>query len=232
MTLAGRDALLPGVLEAEAARIDQLLTGAGELSPLLNVGSSTAEFRERDAPHIGALVFAGLRRRGVAVTHLDLKGGDGVDIVGDVLDSVLRGKLKRQGYRAILLSNVLEHVRDRAAVARACEEIVGSGGRILATVPQSYPYHADPLDTLYRPAPEALAALFAGSDPIVTETIVGPTYAETLRASGTSVMAAAFRTLQWLLLAPVRPRSTRSRLDRWRWYRRPYLVSLVLVEVR
>ena len=55
--------------------------------------------------------------------------------------------MKRAGFRCVLLSNLLEHVQDREKLASSCEEIVGTGGLILATVPSSYPYHADPIDT-------------------------------------------------------------------------------------
>ena len=49
---------------------------------------------------------------------------------------------------------------DPAQLARRCIEIVGPGGLIFVTVPYSYPYHRDPIDTLFRPSPEALAAIF------------------------------------------------------------------------
>ena len=58
----------------------------GELFPLLNVGSSTGEFRTTVQPHIDAKVFAPLRARGGKVLHLDIKAAEGVDIVGDLLD--------------------------------------------------------------------------------------------------------------------------------------------------
>jgi hypothetical protein len=38
-----------------------------------------------------------------------------------------------------------------------------SGGLVFVTVPFSYPYHRDPIDTMYRPNPAELAALFAGA---------------------------------------------------------------------
>ena len=38
-----------------------------ELSPLLNIGSSTKKFREVDQPHIHKHVFAPLEKRGVKV---------------------------------------------------------------------------------------------------------------------------------------------------------------------
>ena len=63
-------------------------------------------------------------------------------------------------YAALLCCNVLEHVRDPGEFARRCAMLVRPGGVIVVTVPRSYPHHADPIDTLYRPTPEEAAALF------------------------------------------------------------------------
>jgi hypothetical protein len=142
------------------------------------------------------------------------------------------GDLKSRGFRCVLVANLLEHVRDRAAVAAACQEIVGAGGLILATVPSSYPYHADPIDTLYRPSPQALAALFARSESLLTEEIAGRSYRADLGARGSSVAREVGRTLLKLLIAFIRPRSFASQAHRWFWFARPYRVSIALVRVR
>ena len=220
------------VFEREAARLCAILLGQGNVSPLLNLGSSDAQFRAAAKPHIDRLLFAPLREAGVEVVHSDLRSGAGVDVVGDILDPATRNRLRAMGFQAVLLSNLLEHVRDRAAVAAACEEIVGPGGLILATVPSSFPYHADPLDSGYRPAPAELAALFASSDLRLAEEVEGGTYADQIAARGTTVLAELGRTALWCLNFPLRPKSARARLDRWRWYRRPYRVSIALVAVR
>ena len=220
------------MFDNEAARICEILLGAGPISPLLDVGSATRAVRMTVKPHIESALFAPLRARGVEISHCDLKPGDGVDVAGDIVDPELRRELKARGYKCLLLANVLEHVRDPDALAAACEEIVGPGGLILATVPSSYPYHADPIDTLFRPAPDELAVLFRRSEPRIAETLAGRTFRETIRASGSTVMGEAARTALWALAAPFRPRSFRARLDRWFWYARPYRVSIALLAVR
>lgn len=220
------------MFESESIRLREILLGQSGVSPLLNLGSSDARFRAETKPHIEAELFAPLRAAGVALVHSDLKHGEGIDVAGDILDPQVRARLGAMGFRALLLSNVLEHVSDRAAVAAACEEIVGPGGLILATVPSSFPYHADPLDTGYRPTPAALAACFASSNPLLLETVEGGTYADGIRRSGASVAGELIRTALWTLLFPLRPKSARARLDRWRWYRKPYRVSIALVSVR
>ena len=55
-------------------------------SPLVNVGSSTGEFREVRQPHIDRIVFAPLRAAGVEVVHADVKAAPGVDLVGDLTE--------------------------------------------------------------------------------------------------------------------------------------------------
>jgi SAM-dependent methyltransferase len=219
------------MFEAEASRLCEILLERGDVSPLLNLGSSTGAFRASAKPHIEARLFAPLREAGVEVVHCDLKAGEGVDIVGDILDPAVVGQLARTGFRCVLAANLLEHVRDRAAVIAACEEIAGPGGLILATVPSSAPYHADPIDTLYRPSPAALAASFGRCRSLLAEEVISPTYAERIAAEGSSLLREIGRTLAFSLIAPVRPKSARARWSRWRWYRRPQRVAIALLEV-
>ena len=220
------------MLEAEAGRLCRILLDRRDVSPLLNLGSSTRAFREEERPHVERELFAPLRRAGIAVFHSDLKEGDGVDLAGDVLDPDVMRDVKAREFRCVLAANLLEHVRDPAAVAAACEEIVGPDGLILATVPSSYPYHANPIDTGYRPSPAELAASFTRSSTLLTEELVGPTYSEDLRARGSTVPKELARTLLWSLLAAVRPSSVAARAHRWLWLSRPYRVSIALMAVR
>jgi hypothetical protein len=60
--------------------------------------------------------------------------------------------------------------------------LVRPGGIIVVTVPRSYPHHADPIDTLYRPTPEEAAALFPHSSLVAAEIIdVGLSYRDEVR---------------------------------------------------
>jgi hypothetical protein len=176
-------------------------------------------------------LFAPLAAAGVQVFHSDLKQAEGVDLAGDILDPAVRADLNARGFKALLCSNLLEHVRDRAAVAAACAEIVGPGGLILATVPSSFPYHADPIDTGYRPTPAELAAAFPGSTTLLAEELAGRTYAEDMKARGASLAGEIARTLGFALICFARPKSFAARAHRWLWYGRPYRVSIALVQV-
>jgi hypothetical protein len=219
------------MFEAEAIRLREILLSRADASPLLNLGSSTGAFRERIKPHIERELFAPMRKAGVQVVHSDRKAGEGVDVAGDLLDPQLIARFKAMGFRCVLLSNVLEHVRDRAGVAAACEEIAGPGGLVLATAPSSYPFHADPIDTGFRPTPGQLAAVFTRSRPVLLEEVSGQTFAEDLEARGAPVWRAALQTIGWTLAAPIWPKSSLARVHRWFWFSRPCKAAMALMRV-
>jgi len=130
-------------------------------SVCLNIGSSTEDFRRKMQPHVGAL-FDRLSASGLRVVHCDLKAAEGVDEVGDVLDPAFQERMREYDADLLICSNLLEHLTDPGAFARACASLVRPGARGLITVPYSYPYHADPIDTMFRPSPQELARLLGG----------------------------------------------------------------------
>jgi hypothetical protein len=137
---------------------DQLADySAAQLWPMLNVGSSTRDFRERVQPWTTRNIFVPLTARGVEIVHLDARAG--IDICADLLDDTDFARLRSTPYRALLCCNILEHVLDPGEFARRCVQLVMPGGVILVTVPRSYPRHGDPIDTLYRPTPEGSGAV-------------------------------------------------------------------------
>jgi hypothetical protein len=162
--------------EAEwlGSRISELDSDAA--FPLLNVGSSTEDFRTTAQPFIDALIFRPLRQLGKLVIHVDMKSGAGVDVVGDVFDPQVREKLAATGFRSLLCSNMLEHVPDARAMGKVLLSLVPAGGYLLVTCPHRYPYHPDPIDTMFRPGVAELAELFAGARLIRGEVIGGGMY--------------------------------------------------------
>ena len=172
------------MFDAEARWIGERLDAypAAQLSPLLNVGSSTRQFREEAQPWMTRHLFAPLQRRGVEIVHLDCRDGDGIDICADLLDAEGYARTAARRYRALLCCNILEHVRDPGELARRCTALVEPGGLIVVTVPRSYPRHGDPIDTMYRPTPEAAAALFPDSSILAAELIdVGQSYLDEVK---------------------------------------------------
>ncbi|HEY7116030.1 MAG TPA: hypothetical protein VH475_05570 [Tepidisphaeraceae bacterium] len=177
--------------------------GDAELFPLLNVGSSTEEFRTRVQPYIDANIFAPLRHRGGVVYHADMKAAPGVDRVGDLLDPAFIDQLSKLQIRSILMSNLLEHVTDRQAVCDAILRLVPDGGYLFVSGPRDYPYHADPIDTMFRPTIDQAHALFPGTRIVESATIDSGNWRQWKAAERGRTLG---RTLARLLTPFYRPR--------------------------
>ena len=145
-----------------------------DLSPMVNVGSSTASFRTRAQPCVHREIFGPLERRGAAVVHVDLQPGPGVDLVGDVMDAAFLEEIRRRRPRAALVSNLLEHVPDPERVAAAVVDMLPLGGYVFASGPRDFPYHPDPIDNRLRPTVEEMAALFPRSRLVYGATLTAP----------------------------------------------------------
>jgi SAM-dependent methyltransferase len=170
-----------------AAQLRELPADA--LSPMLNVGSSTRHFREVKQPWIARDVFAPLGERGCRVVHLDMKMDDGVDLCGDLMDAAFQERVASLGARSVFCSNVLEHVTEPARLAAQLEAIVPPGGYLIVTVPRRFPYHPDPIDTLFRPDVETLHALFPRSRLVAGEIVDCGTIWDTMGRSWPQLVA-------------------------------------------
>jgi hypothetical protein len=135
-----------------------------DLFPLLNVGSSTLEFRTNTQSYIEENIFAPLRARGGRVIHLDIKPAPGVDLVGDLFDPVFLKAVSELKVRSVILSNVLEHVKNRQEICDVVMNVLQPGGYLFVTGPHRYPYHPDPIDTMFRPSIDQVHALFPESE--------------------------------------------------------------------
>ena len=124
----------------------------------VNLGSSSDGGLEQ-RPHQRRGLEA-IADRGGRVLNVDLKAGATIDIVGDLFDRAVQDEVRARQPEVILLTNVLEHVPDPSPLASVVEDLLPVGGHIVCTVPNSYPYHPDPIDTLFRPDVAELAALF------------------------------------------------------------------------
>jgi hypothetical protein len=200
---------------------------AERLSPLLNLGSGDALFRERRQPWIEAELFRPLAARGVAVLHVDLRAAPGVDVRADLTDPDALSRLKALRPKALLCCNLLEHVRAPALLARHALDLIGAGGLVFVTVPFSYPHHADPIDTMYRPSPEEIARLFAGAQMREARILdVGLCYRDEVRARPWLLL----RHLARLPLPFLSPRRWRRSMAKLYWLVAPYRVSCVVLE--
>jgi hypothetical protein len=148
-----------------------LILGAEDLGPVLSVGSGHAAFRRRFQPWIDGSLFDPLEQNGVRVLHHELEAAEGIDVAGDLGSPAVIAQLRDLGVRTILCLNVLEHVENPGQVVASLESAIPIGGRIVLTVPCRFPYHPDPIDTMYRPEPSGLAALFSRSMSVESGTI-------------------------------------------------------------
>jgi hypothetical protein len=128
--------------------------------PMINIGSSNKHFREVEQPWIDEILFKRARDKGYSIIHTDMKNDVGVDLIGDLSDPIFRDKISTMNIKSVLCSNLLEHVIDRKEICKIISSIIPVGGYILLTVPYQYPYHLDPIDTMFRPDVDELSQLF------------------------------------------------------------------------
>jgi hypothetical protein len=195
----------------------------------LNIGSSTKEFRERQQPHITERLIRPLEADGIRFIHCDMKKADGVDEVGDLLDPSFRSSLKRHHASLLVCSNLLEHLTDPQRFADACAELVGDGGFGLFSVPLSYPYHPDPIDTMLRLTPAELAAMLPDWTVVRSGQIEAGNYWRDLRESGSGI-SRLVRQIGRVAMPFYRPHQWRANASRLSWLFRPYRVSIVLLQ--
>ena len=195
---------------------------------VLNLGSGSKRFREVSKPYIDREIFEPLARAGARVVHSDLKAGEGVDIGGDLFDAVVQARLRELRADAIVACNIMEHLpKDyRERFPAVLDSLLPPGGTLVVTVPYSYPYHADPIDTLYRPSPQDLCACFPRYEVLDARTISSESYGDEFVAGG------AFRMVRKVLRMAfpfVRPKRWLSHAHRFLWLFRPYRLTGVVL---
>ena len=210
----------------EAAYIGEILAAhpVHKISPALELGSSSLRFRTVEKPHIAREIHTRLASLSAQLITSDMKSGEGVDISGDIYDAVVQQRLINVGARCLLCCNILEHVTDRSAFAEICDRLLSPGGLLVVSVPQSYPYHPDPIDTYYRPKLGELADLFPGYAVLHAHTVISTTYLQDAGLIG--VLRAGLRSALlrggWEL--------TKGRAHRLLWTFRPYRQSVVVLQ--
>ncbi len=215
------------MLPEEARWLGQRLAGLPNtaVEPLINVGSSTGKFVTQDQPWIDRHLFAPARERGLGVVNIDIKSAPGVDLVGDVCDPAFRARVAAVGGRALMCTNLLEHVRDPGEIASALTALIPKHGYLLISGPKSYPWHADPIDTLFRPDVDELARLFPGTELVAGEVVCSGTYWDWLGRSPIGLLRAFGR----LMLPFYFPRGWWSSLLKLGWFFRPFSATCVVL---
>tara|TARA_B110001452_G_scaffold265366_1_gene269879 strand:- start:1328 stop:2020 length:693 start_codon:yes stop_codon:yes gene_type:complete len=147
---------------------------------VLNIGSSSLKTRTVSQPYMEKNIFLPLKRNKIKVIHTDIIDDEGVDISGDLTDKDFIKILKEEKYDVILCSNLLEHLEDKDPIVRAIQEILPNNGIAIITVPYNYPYHLDPIDTMFRPNIKELEKLFNGLYFLRGEIVTGKSYRDEL----------------------------------------------------
>jgi SAM-dependent methyltransferase len=174
------------MLKEESIWIKNLLNDHFSVNdfPLLNVGSSTEDFRKNIQPDIHQNVFAPLLKANRKVFHADIKDSKGVDLVGDLNQDSFRRELKTLSIKSVLCSNLLEHLARPEVICKSILDVLPKGGKLIVTLPYQFPYHKDPIDTMLRPTVDEVHEMFSGTE-CVTSAIIESTdtYLSALRAN-------------------------------------------------
>jgi len=134
-----------------------------DLFPLLDLGSSTLEYRTQTQPYIERNIFAPLRARGGIVYNLDMKPEPGVDVVGNLEDPDFRARVSRMQVRSVLMSSLLHYLNSYSQVCEMVTSLLPVGGYLFVSGPFSHPHDADPIDTMFRPSIEEIHRCFPGT---------------------------------------------------------------------
>lgn len=152
------------MLLEEAKWIGEVLKGLN-LKPgqnVLDIGASSEYYRCVIQPYIDYYIFRPLREKGICIQCVDLQKEPGVDIVCDVSLGTPKEIFRNiPPADAVIAANLLEHVKDRAVTLANIGHLAKPEGLIILTVPHHFPYHPDPIDTMYRPTHQALEQLFS-----------------------------------------------------------------------
>lgn len=191
-----------------------------ELSPVVDIGANSTK------PWIDQLIFAPLRARGVRTLGLNIVERPGVDLIADILTDEGFDTVATVAPRMILCCNVLEHVEDPRTFARRCFDLLAPDGRLLVTVPRDYPHHRAPIDTMFRPSSEEVAALIPEAEITHSAELPMGYYWDEIRKRPwillRQVLRAPFPFLGW-----TKYKRTMSKL---RFLVRPYVVTFAVLK--
>lgn len=133
-----------------------------DVFPLCNLGSSNDELAKLRQPWIDEFIFKPARDSDYKVVNIDIKEHPGVDLVGDVTDPRFMEKLKLLGFKSVICSNLLEHVPNESVIdiCDSLMQFIPKKGYLFISGPYKFPYHPDPIDTMFRPNIKELSLLF------------------------------------------------------------------------
>ena len=146
----------------ESLKIQNIIKKHKPFANIINLGSGNVEQLKKTKPWVSKNVFDLLKKQKAKILHVDAENFPSVDIVQDLSQpNSLSFCDKLKGSRLFILANVLEHIpkKAHAEFLKKIYSKMKSKDGLIITVPYDYPYHADPIDTMYRPTPHDLQAL-------------------------------------------------------------------------
>ena len=148
--------------------------------PAVNIGSCTGIYRSKTQPHIDRFLFMPLKNQNLKVIHVDIQKAPGVDLSGDLSNPSFQATLKQLQAKSVFCNHLLEHVTNPKSICDFILELLPENGYIFVSCPFKYPYHPDPIDTLFRPGIQELADLFPNTR-IIEATVIHSRFFSTMK---------------------------------------------------
>ena len=146
----------------ESLKIKNIINNHKPFANIINLGSGNREQLKKTKPWVSKNVFDLFKKQKAKILHVDAENFPGVDIVQDLSQpNSLSFCDKLKGSKLFILANVLEHIPKKvyAEFLNKIYSKMNSKDGLIIMVPYGYPYHADPIDTKYRPSPNELNQL-------------------------------------------------------------------------
>lgn len=216
----------------ESIRIGAWLADLNDIRLVLSIASGNRAMRETHQPFIKKNILDPLEVKAIRCIHHELHPGDGVDLAGDLFDTTVQSKVIELKPDLILCCNLFEHVIDRSNLAHILSLAVPKSCYLLLTVPRSFQYHADPIDTYFRPTPLELSLLFPEFKTIHSQVIKVESMIDDLRGGyrlGTLASNLVRHFLRLITLLPQRQRWL-SHLHSTLWLFRSRQVTMLLLQ--
>lgn len=140
-------------------KIIEKYSGIYAFKVALNLGCGDVNRLGLIKPWVQENIFNPLKSRKIDVVNIDYKNFGGVNIVKDLIQTnSLNFVQQYSGPKIFILTNVLEHIpsNSRTSLLENIYQNMASGDSLIISVPNDYPYHGDPIDTMYRPSPDDL----------------------------------------------------------------------------
>ncbi|MFM7559510.1 methyltransferase type 11 [Cylindrospermopsis raciborskii] len=163
------------MLKQEAEWLGKMIYSLDQdrIFPLLNLGSSSQNFREKQQPWIYQFLFKPAQQKGNLVIHTDLKQDLGIDLIGNLNDPQFLKTISGLNIKSVICSNLLEHIVNKEETCQNINSIIPENGYLFVTVPYQFPLHLDPIDTFFRPNINQLCELFPDLEMMEAEIISG-----------------------------------------------------------